>query len=199
MGGAGRRRGGWVVNTITGLLAAHRAGDAGAFDRLVALVYRDLQRLARGQRRRAGAGGTLNTTALVHEAWARLVEHEGGGFADRGHFLAVAAIAMRQLLVDHARHRSREKRGGGADHVAIDGLADRLGRDARHILDLDLALTRLASHDPRQARVVECRYFAGLTEQETAEALELSLRTVQREWLKARAWLRRELGGAPGG
>ena len=135
MGGAGGRLGRGIVNTITGLLAAHRAGDAGAFDRLVSLVYRDLQRLARGQRRRAGAGGTLNTTALVHEAWAKIVEHEGGGFADRGHFLAVAAVAMRQLLVDHARHRTREKRGGGADHVALDGIEERLGRDARHILD----------------------------------------------------------------
>jgi len=102
---------------------------------------------------------------------------------------------MRQILVDHARHRTRDKRGGGAVHAPLDEVEERIGRDARHVLELDMALGRLAQHDPRSARVVECRYFAGLTEEETAEALEVSVRTVQREWLKARAWLRNELAG----
>lgn len=183
------------MNTITDLLAAHRAGEPDAFNRIVDHVYADLQRIARIQRRRGGPAETMNTTALVHEAYARLADVEGGRFNDRGHFLAVAAVAMRQILVDYARHRSRDKRGGGAAHAPLDELEERIGRDARHILDLDLALTRLAAHAPRMARVVECRYFGGLSEPETAEALGLSLRTVQREWLKARAWLRTELAG----
>jgi RNA polymerase sigma factor (TIGR02999 family) len=182
------------MSSVTRLLAAHRAGEPEAFGQLVLLVHQDLRRIARGQRRRMGGGETLNTTALVHEAYAKLVEHEGVEPADRGHLLAVAAVAMRQLLVDYARYRARDKRGGGAQHEPVDDVADAVGRDARHLLDLDLALQRLATREPRQARVVECRYFAGLTEQETADALAMSLRTVQREWLKARAWLREELG-----
>jgi len=184
------------MNTITHLLAAHRAGEPDAFDRLVGLVYGDLRRVARAQRRRGGPNDTLNTTALVHEAYAKIVDQDGARFNDRGHFLAVAAVAMRQILVDHARRRTRDKRGGGAAHAPLDELEERVGRDARHILDLDLALNRLATYDARQARVVECRYFAGLSEQETAEALGVSLRTVQREWLKARAWLRHELAAS---
>jgi len=183
------------VSTITHLLAAHRDGVPDAFGQLVGLVYADLQRVARGQRRRMGAGETLNTTALVHEAYAKIVDQAGARFADRGHFLAIAAVAMRQILVDHARHRTRDKRGGGAVHAPLDEVEERIGRDARHVLELDMALGRLAEHDARLARVVECRYFAGLTEEETAEALEVSVRTVQREWLKARAWLRHELAG----
>lgn len=179
---------------VTELLAAHRGGDAGAFERMIPIVYADLRRLARAQLRRMRPGATLDTTALVHEAYLKLVDQDRAVFQDRGHFLAVSAIAMRQLLVDHARHKGRDKRGGGAAHDPIDELADRIGRDAREILELDLALGRLADVEPRLARVVECRYFAGLSEAETAEALGVSLRTAQREWLKARAWLREELG-----
>jgi RNA polymerase sigma factor (TIGR02999 family) len=182
------------MNSVTQLLAAHRAGQPEAFGQLVEIVYQDLRRLARGQRRRAGGGETLNTTALVHEAYARLADRAAAPLSDRGHLMAVAAVAMRQLLVDYARHRSRDKRGGGMPHAPLDEMDDQIGRDARHILDLDLALQRLAARDARQARIVECRYFAGLSEQDTADALALSLRTVQREWLKARAWLREELG-----
>lgn len=181
------------MNTVTRLLAAYRAGDPGAFDRLVPLVYDDLRRLARARVRRLPRGGTIDTTALVHEAYVKLVEHDGAAFNDRGHFLAVCAVAMRQVLVDYARRRSRAKRGGGATAVALDGLDDRIGRDLRHILDVDVALGRLAAADPRLARVVECRYFTGFSEEETAEALGTSVRTVQRDWLKARAWLRAEL------
>ncbi len=179
---------------VTDLLAAHRGGDAGAFERMIPLVYADLRRLARLQLRRMRPGETLDTTALVHEAYLKLVDQDRAVYQDRGHFLAVSAIAMRQLIVDHARHRGRDKRGGGAVHEPIDELAERLGRDARQILDLDMALDRLAAIDRRLARVVECRYFAGFSEAETAEALGVSLRTAQREWLKARAWLRQELG-----
>jgi RNA polymerase sigma factor (TIGR02999 family) len=181
------------MSTITDLLAAHRAGQPDAFDRLVPLVYQDLLRLARRQRRRLPAGETLNTTALVHEAYAKLAGADKVGFGDRGHFLAASAVAMRHLLVDYARHRTRRKRGGGARPVPLDDHDERVGRDARQVLDVDLALDRLAAHDARLARVVECRYFAGLSEAETAEALGSSLRTVQRDWLKAKAWLRQEL------
>lgn len=191
--GAGAER--RLVSHVTELLEAHRAGEPDAFNRLVDLVYQDLRRIARGQRRRVGAADTLNTTALVHEAYARLVAHDGVPPASRGHLLAIAAVAMRQLLVDYARYRTRDKRGAGAVHEPLDEDAESLGRDAGQILELDMALERLAARDARQARVVECRYFAGLSEEETAEALDLSLRTVQREWLKARAWLRHELRG----
>lgn len=179
---------------VTELLAAHRGGDAGAFERMIPIVYADLRRLARAQLRRMRPGSTLDTTALVHEAYLKLVDQDRAVFQDRGHFLAVSAIAMRQLLVDHARHKGRGKRGGGVAHEPIDELEDRIGRDAREILELDLALGRLAAVEPRLARIVECRYFAGFSEAETAEALGVSLRTAQREWLKARAWLRDELG-----
>jgi RNA polymerase sigma factor (TIGR02999 family) len=179
---------------VTDLLAAHRNGDAQAFERMIPIVYADLRRLARAQLRRLRIGGTLDTTALVHEAYLKLVDQERVVFQDRSHFLAVSSIAMRRLLVDHARHRGRDKRGGGAAHAPIDALEDRIGRDARAILELDMALNRLAAVDARMARVVDCRYFAGFSEAETAEALGVSLRTAQREWLKARAWLREELG-----
>ena len=181
------------MSTMTHWLAAHHAGDAAALPQLVALLYGDLQRVARGQRRRVGGADTLNTTALVHEAYAKIVDQAGARFADRGHLLAVASMAMRQILVDYARHRCRDKRGGGAVHAPLDEMDERVGRDAQHLLELDMALGRLAEHDARLARVVECRYFAGLTEEETADALEVSVRTVQREWLKARSWLRQQL------
>jgi len=183
------------VSGVTELLAAYRDGDRHAFEQLIPIVYADLRRLARAQLRRLRPGQTLDTTALVHEAYLKLVDQKRVAFQDRGHFLAVSAMAMRQLVVDRARHRHRDKRGGGAVHEPLDGIEDRVGRDARWLLDLDVALDRLATVDPRMARVVECRYFAGLSEAETAEALGVSLRTAQREWLKARAWLRAELGG----
>jgi RNA polymerase sigma factor (TIGR02999 family) len=178
---------------VTELLAAHRRGDAHALERMIPIVYADLRRLARAQLRRLRPGATLDTTALVHEAYLRLVDQSRAVFQDRGHFLAVSAIAMRQLLVDHARLKGREKRGGGAAHLPLDEVSDRIGRDARQMLELDLALVRLGQTEPRLARVVECRYFAGYSEAETAEALGVSLRTAQRDWLKARAWLREEL------
>jgi RNA polymerase sigma factor (TIGR02999 family) len=180
-------------NDVTALLIAHRRGDPGALDALVPLVYADLRRLARAQRRRVPVGETLDTTGLVHEAYARLVDRSRASWNDRGHFLAVAAMAMRQILVDYARARHRQKRGGDRRAQTLDDAMIAVERDAEGLLDIDRALARLDSIDPRLVRVVECRFFAGLSEQETAEALGVSLRTVQRDWLRARAALRREL------
>ena len=179
---------------ITGLLHAHGRGDTGAFDALVPLVYQDLRRVARSQLKRLGAGATLDTTGLVHEAYLRLVEQTRASFADRGHFLAVSAVAMRQILIDHARERTRLKRGGAVRPVTLhDDAVAAADKDAERLLDIDRALQQLGSVDPRLVRVVECRYFAGLSEEETAAALGVSLRTAQRDWLKARAWLRQAL------
>jgi RNA polymerase sigma-70 factor, ECF subfamily len=185
---------------ITELLMAHRAGQSGALADLMPAVYADLRRIARLQLRGRRPGATLDTGGLVHEAYLRLIDQERAGWSDRRHFFAVAAIAMRQLAVDHARARTRRKRGGGDRPATLSDAADPFGRDLDLVLALDAALERLGTTEPRMVRVVECRYFAGLSEQETAEALETSVRTIQREWYKARAWLRRHLApldGAP--
>ena len=181
---------------ITELLLAHGGGDAAALDRLVPLVYDDLRRIARGQLRRRRPGDTLNTTGLVHEAYVRLVDQTRASWRDRGHFFAVSAIAMRQIVVDHARRRMRAKRGGDRVTVPLDDVQEPAAREAGRILEIDEALEKLAKVDRRLVQVVECRYFAGLTEEETAAALGVSVRTAQREWFKARAWLRAELGQA---
>ncbi len=178
---------------ITELLIAHGGGAKGALSELVPLVYNDLRRIARGQMRGQRRGASLDTGALVHEAYVKLVDQQKAGWNDRRHFFAVAAMAMRQIVVDHARRRSRQKRGGGEAAVTLDDPMDPAGRSLEDVLALDQALERLSEMDPRLVRVVECRYFAGLSEQETAEALDVSVRTVQREWFKARAWLRSQL------
>ena len=181
---------------ITLLLIAPGAGVAAALDRLVPLVYEDLRRLARVQLRRRGGGEeSLNTGGLVNEAYLRLVDQTKASWRDRGHFFAVCAIAMRQIVVDHARRRARIKRGGDQGMVPLDEARDHAAADAARVLEIDLALRKLAESDRRLAAVVECRYFAGLTEEETALALGVSVRTAQREWFKARAWLRHELAG----
>lgn len=182
-----------MAGDVTQLLLAHRDGSPAALEQLVPLVYEDLRRMARAQMRGRAPGATLETGALVHEAYLRLVDQHRASWQDRRHFYAVAALAMRQIVIDHARRKARLKRGGGMQATTADGVADPIVRDAEQLLDLDRALARLEAIDPRQVRVVECRYFAGLSEQETAGALDLSVRTVQREWLKARAWLRAEL------
>jgi RNA polymerase sigma factor (TIGR02999 family) len=180
---------------ITQLLIAHGAGDSGALDRLVPLVYDDLRRLARVQLRRRGGVETLNTGGLVNEAYLRLIDQTRASWRDRGHFFAVCAIAMRQIVVDHARRRARQKRGGDQAAVPLDEARDAASADAARILEIDLALRKLAETDRKLAAIVECRYFAGLTDDETALALGMSVRTAQREWFKARAWLRHELAG----
>jgi RNA polymerase sigma factor (TIGR02999 family) len=185
-----------VTADITQLLHAHGSGQTDALERLVSLVYDDLRRAARAQLGRHRPSDSLNTTALVHDAYVRLVDQSRATYRDRGHFFAVCAIAMRQIIVDYARHRGRQKRGGDRVHVPLDEANSPAAREAGRVLDVDDALQKLATANPRLARVVECRFFAGLNEQETAEALAVSVRTAQREWFKARAWLRAELGNS---
>jgi RNA polymerase sigma factor (TIGR02999 family) len=181
---------------ITGLLHAIAGGDRGAEDQLIPLVYGELRRIAAGQMRYEGRAHTLQATALVHEAYLRLAKPGAGGWQNRAHFFAVAARVMRRLLVDAARARNADKRGGGAIAVpdGLDFIAVEAG-DPEEMIAIDRALTRLAEMDARQARIVELRFFAGMTVEEIAELLGISSRTVKREWRMARAWLFGELGG----
>jgi RNA polymerase sigma factor (TIGR02999 family) len=174
------------------LLRAHRSGEAGALDRLTELVYEDLRRLARHQRRRSGAR-TLNTTALVHEAYLKLAAGTSLGWEDRAHFLAVAGRAIRHILIDYARATRSAKRGAGAIRVELDEAHARVEQEVDRLLLLDELLDTLGERDSRLVRVVECRYFAGMTEPETAEALGISDRTVRRSWTAAREKLRQAL------
>ncbi len=178
---------------ITRLLIAHRDGDQLAFEELVPLVYEDLRRIARRQLARHRAQGTLNTTALVHEAYLKLVDQTRVEVNDRNHFFAIAARAMRQIIIDFARKRAAQKRGGGQIPVSLDKVQIGVEEQADMLLAIHDALDRLSELNERLTRVFECRYFAGLTDQETADALSMSLRTVQRDWMKGKAWLRREL------
>lgn len=180
---------------VTQLLIAYRDGDREAFDRLVPMIYDDLRRIARRQLRRGSPGQTLDTTGLVHEAYLKLVDPAKVDWQDRGHFLAVSARAMRQVVIGYARKRSAGKRGGGERPVTLDEAQIGIDDQAERLLALDRALERLGAHDERLARVVECRFFAGLSEEETAQALGVSLRTAQRDWMRARAWLKEELRG----
>jgi RNA polymerase sigma-70 factor, ECF subfamily len=163
-------------------------------DDLLPLVYGELKRIAARQLRRERAGHTLSTTALVHEAWLELSRLDRIKWQNRNHYLAIAAQAMRRVLVDHAVAKRAQKRGGGKPLEALDDAALLIadGR-AEELLDLDHALERLAALDARQERIVECRFFGGMSIDETAEALDLSPATVKREWALARAWLNREL------
>jgi RNA polymerase sigma factor (TIGR02999 family) len=179
---------------ITRLLKAHNAGDPGAFDRLVPLVYGRLRSLARGQLSRQRPGQTLSATGLVHEAYLQLVRDTGIEWRDRSHFFAISARAMRRILVDYARRRTARKRGGGQAAQPLDPDALAVDQQADVVLAIDEVLDRLAAFNERLARLVECRCFAGMTADETAEALGVSLRTVEREWPRARAWLQKELG-----
>jgi RNA polymerase sigma factor (TIGR02999 family) len=178
---------------ITQLLRAYAEGDPTAFDRVFPLVYEEIRRIARRHLRRTPRGQSLDTTGLVHEVYLKLTAGENVRLEDRGHLLAVSACAMRHIIISRARARSAAKRGGGVAPVAVD--PERLPAEAQAewLLDLDRALERLRGHDERLARIVECRFFAGLSEEETAQALGSSLRTVQRGWVRARAWLRAEL------
>lgn len=177
---------------ITDLLQALDAGAPGAVDRLIPLVYGELRQLAASYLRSERGDHTLQTTGLVHEAYLKLVDQRRTTWKNRKHFFGIAAQAMRRILVDYARQRRSAKRDGGPLLTLDEELAG--ARQDSDILGVDEALTRLAALDARQARMVELRYFAGLTIEETAEALEISPATVKREWLSARAWLQRELG-----
>ena len=174
---------------VTHLLAAYSAGDRGAIDRLFPLVYQELQACAHRQLARRSAGETLNTTALVHEAYLKLTASDRQTYNDRVHFFAVAASAMRQILVDYARRAGAGKRGGGMRELSLDPAELASAGRADELVALDEALTQLATLDPRLARTVELRFFGGLSVEETADALGTSPRTVKRDWRKARALL----------
>ena len=183
---------------VTGLLLAWGRGDQSAADQLVPAVYEELRRQAERAMRREGGEHTLQATALVHESYLRLIDQRRVEWRNRAHFFAIASTVMRRVLVDHARARLTAKRGGGVSPVSLAGAepATPEGTDEADLLALHEALEKLAALDPDQARLVELRYFGGLTIEETAEALSVSPATVKREWALARAWLRRELAGA---
>jgi RNA polymerase sigma factor (TIGR02999 family) len=187
-------------SVVTALLAQARGGDSSALKRLFPLVYDELLGVARGQRRRQARHETLNTTALVHEAFIRLIGQENLELTDRAHFMAVAATAMRQILIDYARRRGAAKRGGGAETVSFEELEVALESEpgfsdtkADALVVLDLALARLGARSARQSRVVECRFFGGMSVDETARALAISPATVKRDWATAQEWLYREM------
>jgi RNA polymerase sigma-70 factor (ECF subfamily) len=181
------------MQDVTGLLHKIADGDAEAAAELVPLIYDELHRLAAHFMARERPDHTLQTTALVHEAYLRLVQQRYDTWNNRAHFYGAAAGIMRRILVDHARARHTAKRGGRAHHVPLEDAAGLVGDQPDGLLRFDAALTRLAQRSPRQARVVELRFFAGLDVDETAEALVVSPKTVKRDWSVARAWLLREL------
>lgn len=186
------------AGTTRALLEACRDGDRQAFEALVTMLYHDLRRIARGQLRRVGHGRTLDTTGLVHETYLKVVGAPPLDCESRSHFLGIMARAMRQVMVDYCRRRQALRRGGDRARVPLDEAEIGLEENAHQLVAVDQLLDGLARLDPRLVRVVECRFFAGLTEDETAAALGVSRSTVQRDWLRARAWLRRGLGSPSG-
>jgi RNA polymerase sigma factor (TIGR02999 family) len=179
---------------ITDLLLQLRSGNPDAMDRLFPLVYDELRRIAHRQLQGERPGHTLGTTGLVHETYLKLVDQTRVEWRDRGHFFRVASRAMRRILVDYARRYRALRRGGGLQRVSLDEDAA-VAERGETLLAVDEALERLAAISERLSQVVECRYFGGLTEEETAEALGVTTRTVQRDWVKARGWLSLELRG----
>jgi RNA polymerase sigma factor (TIGR02999 family) len=179
--------------SVTELLLAWGNGDRSALDDLVPLVHQELRRLARLQMRGERDNHTLQTTALVNEAFVRLVDLRRIRWQDRAHFLALSARLMRRILVDHARSRNYQKRGGGADPVTFDDLVVAAPERGADLVALDDALELLGRVDPRKSQVVELRFFGGLSADETAEALNVSPETVQRDWRLAKVWLLREI------
>ena len=184
---------------VSGLLLAWTAGDRGALDRLTPVVYDELRRLARGYLRSERVGHSLQTTALVNEAYMRLVDYKRMHWQNRAHFFAVSAQLMRRILVEHAR-RHNLKRGGGAPHVSLEAAAEVGGARAEDLVALDDAMKALEKLDQRKAQVIEMRFFGGLSVEETAEVLKVSPVTVMRDWSTAKAWLYRQLshGSADG-
>jgi RNA polymerase sigma factor (TIGR02999 family) len=183
------------THDFTVLLRAWGEGDAQALDRLTPLVYQELRRIARGYMGHERPDHTLQATALVHEAYLRLIDTRQVDWRDRAHFLAICARAMRQILVDHARSRTSQKHGGRQIPLQFDDALCVPESHHPHLLELDEALNRLAEIDPRKSQVVELRFFGGLSLEETSAALKVSLRTVKRDWQLSRAWLYRELCG----
>lgn len=182
---------------VTALLQEWAAGDREALDRIMPLVYDELRRLAQRRLSRERPDHTLGATALVHEAYLRLVDVERAGFQSRAHFLAMASRVMRRLLVDHARQRDALKRGGGERPAPLDDALHLPSEDATRFLELDGALNRLEGVDARQARMLEQHYFGGLSIDEIADATDTSRSTVKRQLRFARAWLAAELGAEP--
>jgi RNA polymerase sigma factor (TIGR02999 family) len=178
---------------VTGLLKAWKDGDQAALDRLTAKVYHELHVMARRYMRNERAGNTLQATAVVHEAYLRLVDVKNVDWQHRAQFFAIAAQMMRRILVDAARARGSHKRGGGAVKVKLEEVAVLSPQPGSSLVALDEALEEFSKLAPRQAKVVELRYFGGLSEEETAEVLKISTRTVRRDWDFARSWLMREL------
>ncbi|MGE4070307.1 MAG: ECF-type sigma factor [Lysobacterales bacterium] len=173
------------------LLDAFKRGDSQASARLMSLVYADLHRLARAQG--VSAGGTMNATSLVHECYLKIMDSSSTSVESKNHFFNLASRVMRQVLCDYARERLTEKRGAGAMHDTLSKVDAEIHADALGLIEIDELLTQLSAIHPGAARVFECRYFAGLSEQETADALDISLRTSQREWQLARQWLAERL------
>lgn len=186
-----------VSRDVTGLLHAWANGDERAMDQLVPLVEAELRRLARGLMRRERQGHTLQPTALVNEAFVRLMDARNVRCNDRAHFIGLAAGVMRRVLVDHARTRAYQKRGGDAERVALtEDVAVAPDDHSVNVIAVDRALEALAAVEPRKARVVELRFFGGLSVEETADVLHMSADTIKRDWRQAKEWLARELGGA---
>ena len=181
------------AHDVTQLLAAWSDGDPAALERLTPLVYRELHRLAKGYIHQERPGHVLQTTALINEAYLRLIDARRVHWQNRAHFFGVAAQLMRRILVDFARARQQAKRGGAARQVSLDEAAAVAVGRGTELIALDEALQQLSAIDPRRGRMVELRFFGGLSEEETAEVLRVSPRTVRREWSLARAWLHREL------
>ena len=181
---------------VTELLVAWSEGNEAALERLLPVVYEELRRLARRHMRREHAGHTLQTTALVHEAYLRLVNQRDVRWQNRAHFFAAAAQLMRRILIDHARGRHRLRRGGGAQKVSLAEAADLFQKPAIDLLVLDEALKNLAEVDERQGRIVELRFFGGLSVEETAEVLKISPSTVRKDWTFAKAFLHRAMSHA---
>lgn len=180
---------------ITQLLAEWSEGNQAALDQLYPLVYNELRRLAHGYLRRERKGHTLQTTALINEAYLRLVDQKHVHWANRSHFFGISAQIMRRILIDHARRYGYAKRGGGAERISLDEAAVVTKERARELLMLDEALKSLAKIDPRRSHVVELRYFGGLNNEEIAGVLKISENTVTRDWNMARAWLYQEMRG----
>jgi RNA polymerase sigma factor (TIGR02999 family) len=180
----------------TALLIAWGAGDQNARERMLPLVYDELRRLAASYLRRERPGHTLQPTALVHEAYVRLIDQRQVDWSNRAQFIGLAAVMMRRILVNHARDRVADKRGGGAEHVPLTVAGEPMGAPEVNLLDLHDALDRLAEVDQRKGQVVELKFFGGLTMDEIAETLRVSRATVEREWKFARAWLYRAVSGS---
>jgi RNA polymerase sigma factor (TIGR02999 family) len=181
------------IERITAMLVAHREAEPGALDRLTELVYPELRRIARVQLRRWRPGDRPDTGSVVHQAYLKLVDQSKVDWQDRHHFYAVAAHAMRHVIIDYARRRLSQKRGGGAHHMNLETHEVAVAQQAETLLALDKVLGDLERHDPRLAQVVDCRFFAGYSEEETATILAVSIRTVQRDWRRAKAWLRQAM------